>query len=96
MTNAVERTTANFVKDKPEAFVVDYSREIALAENPTDLINHLDVLLMNGQMSTGTRQQLLTALNTVNRNGNGLTRNQIRVHTAITLLMGSPEYIVQK
>lgn len=73
------------------AIVANYAPEIALAANPTQLIDHLNVLLTAGRMSSATRQLITSAVTAVPAsNAAG------RVHTAVTLTMLSPEFIVQK
>lgn len=68
-----------------------YSPELALASNPAALLDHLNLLLLAGRMSPGTRQTILDAVNALPASD---PRN--RVYTAITLAMVSPEFIVQK
>ena len=68
-----------------------YTPELALASNPAALLDHLNLLLVAGRMSTGTRQTILDAVNAFPASD---PRN--RVYTAITLTMVSPEFIVQK
>lgn len=90
---------ANFVIETVErgygwnntAILANYAPEIALAGNPAQLLDHLNVLLMAGRMTPATRQlisEAVTALPASNAAG--------RVHTAVTLTMLSPEFIVQK
>ena len=69
----------------------NYATERALANNPEALLDHLNVLLVAGQMSASTRSTILPAINAIPVN------NAIdRVKTAIMLTMASPEFIVQK
>jgi len=73
------------------AVVANYAPEIALASNPAQLMEHLNLLLMAGRMTPSTRQlitEAVAALPVSNAAG--------RVHTAVTLTMLSPEFIVQK
>ncbi len=67
----------------------DYSAELALAATPTRLLDRINLLLMQNQMSATLYNQILTALNSSNSSTN-------RVYLAIFLTMASPEYIVQK
>ena len=69
----------------------NYTPELALASNPAALLDHLNLLLVAGQMSTGTRQLILDAVNAF-----PASDPKNRVYTAITLTMVSPEFIVQK
>jgi uncharacterized protein (DUF1800 family) len=69
----------------------NYARERALADNPEALLDHLNVLLVAGQMSATTRNTILPAVNAIP------AENAIdRVKTAIVLTMASPDFIVQK
>ncbi len=73
------------------AVVANYAPELALAGNPAQLLDHLNLLLTAGRMTPTTRQLITNAVTAVPAsNAAG------RVHTAITLTMLSPEFIVQK
>ncbi len=96
MADKVQRTTSRFTNDKPDAMVSDYSAEIALANDPDKLLDRLDILLMNGQMSSGTRQIVKDALKLITAKVWVHPAEEVRVHMAIRLLMASPEYLVQK
>jgi uncharacterized protein (DUF1800 family) len=69
----------------------DYSAELALASTPDQLLDRINLLLMQNQMSSTLRSQILAAINS---NMNNTMIN--RVNLAIFLTMASPEYIVQK
>lgn len=90
---------ANFVVHNVErghgwgttAIVANYSPQIALASNPAQLMDNLNLLLTAGRMTPATRQLIESAVMAVP--ASDATR---RVHTAVTLTMLSPEFIVQK
>jgi uncharacterized protein (DUF1800 family) len=69
----------------------DYTPELALADTPELLLDRVNLLLMQNQMSSGLRTQILTAINS--NPGNSKLN---KVYLAIFLTMASPEYIVQK
>jgi uncharacterized protein (DUF1800 family) len=69
----------------------DYTAELALAATPDQLVDRINLLLMQNQMSSTLRSQILAAINS---NPNNTNIN--RVYLAIFLAMASPEYIVQK
>jgi len=72
----------------------DYSAELALSSTPDQLVDRIDLLLMQKQMSATLRSQLLAAVSSV---PNTTANNKLnRVYLAIFLAMASPEYIVQK
>lgn len=68
-----------------------YTAELALASNPPALMDHLNLLLVAGQMSATTRDTILTAVNAI-----PVTNPRGRVFTAVSLVMLSPDFIVQK
>lgn len=69
----------------------DYTAELALAGTPELLVNRVDLLLMQSQMSFALRNQIIGAINS-NPNNSKINK----VYLAIFLTMASPEYIVQK
>lgn len=81
----------------------DYSAELALAADAPALLDRIDLLLMNGTMSTRLRSRLLTVLNSVDiPTGASATAAQVstaksnRVKLAVYLTMASSDYLVQK
>ncbi|MBI2732398.1 MAG: DUF1800 family protein, partial [Aquabacterium sp.] len=85
-----------FTKGKPDAMVADYSAEIALAKDPDKLLNRLDILLMNGQMSAATRALIKDTLTRITAKAWVQPPEEVRVDMAVRLLMSSPEYLIQK
>ncbi|MDM7950757.1 DUF1800 domain-containing protein [Hydrogenophaga sp.] len=77
--------------DNNTLVLANYAPEIALANNPAALMDRLNLLLTAGRMSTSTRQIILGAVNAV-----PAADSTRRVHTAVTLTMISPDFIVQK
>lgn len=69
----------------------NYSAEIALANNPAALLDRLNLLLVAGQMTASTRSTILTAVNAM-----PASNPRGRVLTAVSLVMLSPDFIVQK
>lgn len=69
----------------------DYSIPLSLAGNPDLLVDYVNLLLMQGQMSSTLRGQILAAISS---NASNTAIN--KVYLAIFLTMASPEYIVQK
>ncbi len=67
-------------------------REIGLIATPEKLIDHLNLVLMSGAMSTEMRQVLLDY---EQRNREALNEEQ-RVRNLIALIITSPEYAVQR
>lgn len=99
MENKIRATTAAYVSKtlgKPDAMVADYSAEIALANDPDKLLDRLNILLMNGQMSPATHDLIKDTLTRITAKAWIWPKEDTRVHMAIRLLMASPEYLVQK
>jgi len=72
---------------------INISEETQMAVSSDALLDHLDLVLLSGQMTTGLRQLLLEHFENFGSDEAGRTR---RVLDAINLIMASPEYLVQK
>ncbi len=71
------------------------NKEINLAKNPANLLDHLNLLLMNGGMSNSMRSIILNHLN----HGEfppGREGLKAKARDAISLIVNSPEYLIQK
>ena len=81
------------------SLIPDYFDEIALADNPDALLDHLDVLLTYGTLSDESKATIITLLDDIpltdpsdpNYNGPGL-----RVGLAVLMILTAPDYIVQR
>jgi uncharacterized protein (DUF1800 family) len=80
-----------------------YTAEIALAENPTALVDRINLLLLSNSASAALRAQITDAVNAITiPSGTSVTQAQIdaarlnRVKTAILFAMASPEYLIQR
>ena len=79
-----------------------YAAEMALASDPAALVDRVNLLLMNGQMSPGLRTKILEAVGGVAIPGGGATQAQIntalanRSKLAIYMAMASPDYVTQR
>jgi uncharacterized protein (DUF1800 family) len=100
MLNTVQVATDSFKNDSRQYgpvndfMATDYAAERALAGNATALVDHLNLILMSGQMSASLRSKIIPAINAVPSNSD---RNLYqRVATAVGLIMVSPEYLIQK
>lgn len=69
----------------------NYSNVLSLAGDPGLLVDYVNLLLMQNQMSSTLRGQILAALSS---NPNNSASN--KVYLAVFLTMASPEYLVQK
>ncbi len=74
---------------------LDFTLETQLVEQSTDaLLSHLDLLLLNGNMSDNLYQSLANHLN--NSDFRGSNANLYRARDAIMLISVSPEYLIQR
>ena len=78
-----------------------YASEIALARDPTALVERVNLLLMNGQMSNTLKGRIVEAVGavTVPATGSAATINTAltnRSKLAIYMTMASSEYLVQR
>ena len=65
---------------------------MTLAGDADALLDHLDTLLMSGNMSPELRAALSTHINSLADDTNGLSA---RIRDAVTIIMASPDYLVQ-
>jgi len=75
----------------------------AIADNPGALADRLNLVLMNGRMSTKLRQRIIQTASDIRISNGPNVRaasineaKEIRARIAIFLTMGSPEYLVQR
>ncbi len=79
---------------------LDFSAELALADNPGALVDRLNLLLMSGQMSSALRTQIIDGITgrtipTTNQTNIDAAKRD-RVFIGILLTMASPDYMIQK
>jgi len=67
------------------------SNELTLAANPTQLVDHLNLLLMAGNMSSAMRDTLINAVTSIPAKS-----SKERAQTAIYLVVNSPEFVIDK
>jgi uncharacterized protein (DUF1800 family) len=93
------------VAQDPEETLMDYAALRALAANSATLVDHLDLVMMSGQMSPFMRDLLIDRLDgplpdAIPGLGTGGTpterRSLWRVQQALYLIVNSPEFSVQK
>ena len=85
------------VTDMRNSFTANYSNELALADNPTALLNRLDLLLTYGSLMDDTRQRIIEAVNQIVLNDSNVPEAALqRVHQTVLMVMTSPEYLVQQ
>ncbi len=74
--------------------VENYTREMALVDDPKALVNRLNLLLAGGQLSSATLATISGAIATIGSKSN--YGRKTRVWGAILLVMTCPEYLIQK
>jgi hypothetical protein len=75
----------------PDVLVLDLSSLSALSSNPGALVDSLNNLLMNGEMSSAMRNIVVNAVTQIPA-ANSLERAQTAVH----LLVTAPEFVIEK
>lgn len=75
----------------------DYSNEIPLANDPAALMDRLDLILTQGRLRQDTRDRIINVVNRISlSDGVESEQRRHRVHTAVLMIVTSPEYIVQR
>lgn len=75
-------------------YVPDYADEIALANNPAALVDHLDQILTYGALRGETRTRIIEAVEAVG--GSGEEQRQRRAALAVLMMMNAADYITQR
>lgn len=70
-----------------------YTKELALVDKPTELLDRLSLLLCANQLSDTTKTTIITAIKTIPTNTQDGKVN--RVCAAILMVICSPEYIIE-
>ena len=73
---------------------LDFSRELALADKPAELVASLDLRLANESLSTATRDRIVARLTALPATTDAQRLNRVR--TAYLMVMAAPDFIVQK
>jgi uncharacterized protein (DUF1800 family) len=83
--------------NSPRDVQPNYAAEIALAHDANLLVDRVSLLLTAGSMSAGTRNLIVTAVNSVPYPGsNEATARLNRARLAVFFTLSSPDYLVQK
>ncbi len=86
-------TRVNFINDAVygtigQSMTVDFSYYLTLAPNPDQLVDRLGEIMMNGQMSSQMRSEIINAIS-------GITDNTKRIKAALYLIASSSQFQVQ-
>ncbi len=83
--------------NSPRDIQPDYSRELALAEDPDALVDRVDLMLTYETMSDETRTLIRDAVESISVNPiMPSSGRQNRVYLAVFFALSSPDFIVQK
>lgn len=81
-----------------DTYTPDYSDELALVDDPTALVDHLDNLLTGGRMAAAEKADIVDIISTVeirtNNAENTAADQEDMVQTAVALVLNSPSYAV--
>lgn len=85
--------------DESERVSFDWNHELSLVDNPSELIDHLDILIAAGQLSTETKATIIDAVSAINLTGLSdpqeiATRRHRRMRTAMMLIHLSPDFAI--
>jgi uncharacterized protein (DUF1800 family) len=80
--------------NRPSGTSIDLSAWISLANDPNNLIETLNALLLHGTMSDDMRQSVMTAVTSILASND--SNRRMRVQTAIYLILTSSQYQVQR
>lgn len=90
-TTVVEQANDIYSAIYEADYPLNLDLEISLANNPAALTDHLNALLMSGNMSPEMRQVLIDTITAIPTDN-----PEERAQTALYLVMNSPEYVIQK
>lgn len=94
-SNELEKGVYSGMSYVGQRIYLDLADEIALAGDPAALVQHLNLLLLSGQISDGLRDLLLQTLNKIPAD-RGADLATTRARTAVHLIVVSPEFAVQR
>ncbi|PHS36197.1 MAG: hypothetical protein COA91_12355, partial [Robiginitomaculum sp.] len=96
--NAFIYDFSNTRSGEPDAGVnADYTPQLAIADDAQALVDNLDLLLTGKQLSTLTKDRIISLLNEIPIDAGSQEEDRIsRVRVAVTMVMSSPSYIVQR
>ncbi len=75
----------------PDRILIDITEELALAADPTALVERYNLLLLSGQMDDAMKTELITSIEAI-----PASEPLLRVINSLFLTVASPQYSVQK
>ena len=91
LTNYLRTAIYSTLGPSTDRITLNLSNDIALAANPSQLVDHLNTLLMAGSMSSDMRTTLINAVTQI-----PASNPTERARTAIYLVINSPEFTIDK
>jgi uncharacterized protein (DUF1800 family) len=89
LQRVIDRGMDPFTTAAADILHCDFTIPLSLASNPATLVDYLDTLLTWGQMSASTRQIVIQAVQ-------AQTTPELKVETAVHLIVESPDFVVLK
>ncbi len=78
-------------------YTASYAGELDVVENSETLLDRLDLLLTAGQLTSGTRELILGAMNDIDVTATSDDETKLRrIHIGTLLVMASNEYMIQR
>jgi uncharacterized protein (TIGR03437 family) len=77
--------------EETKPLVPDYAAYVPYATNPTQLVDHLDLVMAAGGMTAGFKTSLVNAISAM-----PTSDPTARVKAAVHLILTSPDYVIQK
>jgi len=75
----------------PDRILIDISTELGMSDNPSELVEHFNILLMSGQMEDNQRNDLIESINEI-----PAEESHLRVLNTLFMLVASPQFSIQK
>ena len=76
-------------------FVPDFSAELAMANSPTQLVDHLNTLLTGGRMTPKVRNRIVETVATIEIDPNSVQEDlHKRVQVAVLMAVTAPSFAV--
>jgi hypothetical protein len=95
MNTYIYQRNGSVVMDPNAGIIVDYSDQIAMADNPAVLVDNLALLLTANRLSSHSKNEIIAILNELTLDGSEYILRK-RVHLATSLIMASVEFLVER
>ncbi|MEL6364033.1 MAG: DUF1800 domain-containing protein [Pseudomonadota bacterium] len=82
--------------DAETSFIPDYAEELALANDPAALVDHLDLVLAFGELTDETKANIVDVVSGLPETSPDFDAPAFRVQTAVFMVMTAPDFLVQR